>query len=147
MNQLIEAGNNPITKDRQILVIDDDAIIRNAIVRIISRTYGQIRQAADFSSAQKAIAELPRHGLIISDLNLTRAEEGLELARISRAQREQLEQIFILQSATISEQALERIFSAQRNGLIDGFISKPFTSSQLLTYIQQVLAQSRQIQD
>lgn len=135
-----------ITRDRQLLVIEDHPMVRKTIVRILRKTFREIVEAADFASAQKALQELSPLGVVVSDLELNSGlvrEEGLELAKISREQRGKLQQIFILQTGTEYAETKARIATALAEGSIDAYLPKPYSSLILKAILHATVLKQR----
>jgi two-component system, response regulator FlrC len=62
----------------KILIVEDKKLLREALGQVIERYYGSFDAVADSSKALKCLA-LNDYDLVISDNNMVRANEGLEL--------------------------------------------------------------------
>lgn len=117
---------------RSILVVDDDDPVRVMLARLL-RTQGYtVRQASNARDARSAIEEtLP--DLVISDIVMP-GESGIELRRTIAQKWPSLPVILI--SGYSAEGPAE--FAARAANTT--FVQKPFAADQLLSLVEQVLA-------
>lgn len=150
MNLILEQKPVITSQDRDLLIIEDDDMVRRILERITKNIFRSIRAVANLEDAEKAITQLSPHGIILSDLELKSGkirDEGLYLAQITLATRQELHQLFLLQSGNTEKSKLEIIQKAQESGMIDGFISKPFSPSDLRKKLHEVINKSAQFPD
>lgn len=117
--------------DRQVLVVEDDELVRLSSVQSL--------QLADFDaigagSAEDAIARIERApiGVIVSDVRLP-GISGLDLLEQCRAQRPDVPVILMTGHGDIS-----MAVNAMRGGAYD-FIEKPFASERLVETVRRAL--------
>ncbi len=114
---------------KQILVIEDEAIIRGSIQRLLSRNGYQVAEAESLEQAE-AEQRLDNFDLILSDLRLPGAP-GTEV--INRASEVP---VVIMTSYASVRSAVE----AMRLGAVD-YIAKPFDHDEMLLTIERALKQ------
>jgi len=139
---------NPYTR---ILVADDDADVRQVSADVLRRFGYQTETAADGAAAWEAL-EAKSYDLLITDNNLPKVS-GVELVKKVRSAHMILP--VILASATLPAEELDRIpwlqpvatlikpFSSDywRVCMRSKWLLKPFSSSDLLDAVNDVLAQ------
>jgi DNA-binding NtrC family response regulator len=111
-----------------ILVVDDEAGIRNFLQRILAREYGLV-ETADSAETAEELRQRYQFDLLIVDVRLT-GRSGLEWIRELRAQGVDTDVIFITAYAD-----LNATIDALRSGASD-FILKPFRQEQMLTAVE-----------
>ncbi len=114
---------------KQILVIEDEAIIRGSINRLLGRNGYRVDEAESVEQAESA-GQLDAYDLILSDLRLPGAP-GTEV--IARAQGVP---VVIMTSYASIHSAVE----AMRMGAVD-YIAKPFDHDEMLLTIERALQQ------
>ena len=116
-----------------ILIVDDEADIRNLIQGILEDEGYETREAA---SSEQAYAEVEKKlpSLIVLDIWLQGSkDDGLEILKTLKAQHTDLPFVMISGHGTI-----ETAVSAIKDGAYD-FIEKPFKSDRLLMMISRAL--------
>lgn len=73
-----------------ILVVEDEAGVRNTIVDLLGTLGHRVRAAASGAEALRLFAEAPRVDLLLTDLALQNGMDGVELATTLRAMRPDL---------------------------------------------------------
>ena len=115
----------------RVLIVEDEAIIRNAIQRLLERNGMEVSAA---ESVEQACAEFnpAEHDVVLADLRLP-GHPGTEL--IGRADPVP---VIIMTSYASVRSAVE----AMREGAID-YIAKPFDNDELLLTIQRVVKETQ----
>ncbi len=137
-----------IAPDRNLLLIDDDPVIRRSIRRLLVKHFRLVLEAADRLSALQAINGLGETDIILSDLHLSAGNhgEGFQIAEVTREMRKERGLTFILCSSESTEGGLIQIGNQLSAGIIDAFIPKPYDIEDLRITIQEALrnTQNRQ---
>jgi len=118
---------------RRILVVEDEAAIRQMIAFNLSRAGFEVEEAEDCSSARLRIAD-SRPDLLLVDWMLPDST-GLELTRTLRREDANREMPIIMLTA----RAEERDKLLGLDGGADDYITKPFSPRELLSRINAVL--------
>jgi two-component system phosphate regulon response regulator PhoB len=118
---------------RRILIVEDEAPIRQMIAFNLSRAGFEVEEAEDCSSARLRIAD-SRPDLLLVDWMLPDST-GLELTRILRREDANREMPIIMLTA----RAEERDKLLGLDGGADDYITKPFSPRELLSRINAVL--------
>ena len=116
----------------KVLVVDDDAVVRKLLVRILEFTTGrggEVGEAADASAALEAI-ENGDFDIVLSDWYMPGAN-GLEL--LAMAQQSQWDVAFILMTG---KPDLDQVVAALRWNAAD-FLFKPFRHDQLTESVER----------
>ena len=126
---------------RDILVVEDEGAIRGMLAFNLRRADFDVREAEDAGAARKAIAErLP--DLAIIDWMLPDGS-GLELTRwIKRAPETRDVAIIMLTARSQEEDKISGLSSGA-----DDYVTKPFSSRELLARINAVLRRSQSAQE
>lgn len=126
-----------MNKNISILIVDDNEPIRTIIRRILENEgYVHFIEAEDGISAYR-ILKSQKIDLIISDWNML-GMTGIELLTMIREDREMARTPFIMVSVEGLNISINRAF---KSGASD-FISKPFTSKELIESINRVMEQA-----
>jgi two-component system phosphate regulon response regulator OmpR len=125
----------PEVKTR-ILVVDDDARLRELLNRYLGEQGYAVRTAADATEMGRALAR-ERCDLIILDLMLP-GEDGLSICRRLRGQGEQMPIIML----TAKGDDVDRIVGLEIGA--DDYLPKPFNPRELVARIQAVLRRQPQ---
>ncbi len=124
--------NLPLLKENSVLVVDDDELIRQSLVTMLS-PYLTVFSAADGRQAQEiAISQLP--DVVVTDVEMPYIN-GLELSRIL-AKNELTAHIPVLFISARTEMDIK--LQGYRTGAID-YICKPFSLQELLFKISSIL--------
>ena len=119
----------------RILAIDDDAIVRRLLVRLLTNQGYEVRTAADGETGLTALEEEASPAAVICDLCLP-GISGIDVVRRIREQ-ERWKRIPVLMLT--GEGADETRGAALESGA-DLFLTKPFSSYEILEAIQQLLS-------
>ena len=118
----------PVT---DVLVVDDEAVVRQGVSRILISHGYAVAEAADAQSARSHPA-LGDCKLVLCDLMLP-DESGLVLLREIKARRAELPVVMITGYATP-----ESLAQAEQAG-VAGLLPKPFDEEELITLVERVL--------
>ena len=116
-----------------VLVVDDEPIVREVVVRYLAREGYQTIEAADGDSARGAI-ESAGPDLVVLDVMLPGAD-GLELCRWIRARSE----LPVIMLTARGEEA-DRIVGLELGA--DDYVTKPFSPRELAARVRSVLRRS-----
>jgi len=117
--------------NKRILVVDDDARLRDLLVRYLGEQEYTVQAAADSTAMDKLLAR-ERFDLMVLDLMLP-AEDGLAICRRLRATGENMPIIML----TAKGDEVDRIVGLEMGA--DDYLSKPFNPRELLARINAVL--------
>ncbi|MDJ0806663.1 MAG: sigma-54 dependent transcriptional regulator [Gammaproteobacteria bacterium] len=117
----------------QILIIEDESVIRNAVRRLLERHGYDVAAAASVEEAQTKY-DLDRYDLIIADVRLPGAS-GTEVIQLAAPIP-----VLIMTSYASIRSAVE----AMKLGAFD-YIAKPFEHDELLMLVERSLKQNRQL--
>ena len=115
---------------QHVLVVDDDAAIRDLISSYLEREDFQVSAVADGKAMARALAEKPIN-LIILDLKLS-GEDGLALMRA----RSDADIPVILVTGQRRDEA-DRVIGLELGA--DDYVTKPFSMRELLARVRAVL--------
>jgi len=118
-------------KEKPILVVEDEAIMRESVRDWLADAGYQVKTAEDGKQALRTLAE-QEFGLIILDLRLP-GKGGLEVLREARAKQPQLKGIIITAYPSVPS-AVE----AMKEGALD-YLPKPFDLNRLEKSIRSTL--------
>jgi DNA-binding response OmpR family regulator len=116
-----------------VLVVDDEPIVREVVVRYLAREGHQTLEAADGSSARSAI-ERADPDLVVLDVMLP-GTDGLELCRWIRSRSE----LPVIMLTARGEEA-DRIVGLELGA--DDYVTKPFSPRELAARVRSVLRRS-----
>jgi len=120
-----------MTNTQRILIIDDDARLRELLLRYLSEQCFTAKAVADGSSMDKAL-KLNRYHLLVLDLMLPN-EDGLAILRRLRAEGENVPVILL----TAKGDEIDRIVGLEMGA--DDYLPKPFNPRELVARINAVL--------
>ena len=115
----------------RILVVDDDATVREVVAGYLARAGLEVTEAADGVTALEAAAHVAPD-LVVLDLTLP-GLDGLEVFRLLRADRAELPIIMLTARGDESDRVLGLELGA------DDYVTKPFSSRELVLRIQSLL--------
>ncbi|HEX2010017.1 MAG TPA: response regulator [Roseateles sp.] len=118
-----------------LLLVDDEAELRELLAEYFTRQGFAVRAAADAAQARSLLAER-RPELALLDLNMP-GENGLSLARWLR---EAHPQVAILMLTTASD-AVDRVVGLELGA--DDYVAKPFDLRELLARVRAVLRRTQ----
>ena len=113
-----------------VLVVDDEPIVREVVVRYLAREGHDTLEAADGNAAREAI-ERSEPDLVVLDVMLP-GTDGLELCRWIRARSE----LPVIMLTARGEEA-DRIVGLELGA--DDYVTKPFSLRELLARVRAVL--------
>jgi len=124
--------------ERELLVIDDEpGMIRVVKDRILTKDFERKHSAANFEEGKEAIEKLTTpQSIIFSDFHLP-GGVGLDLAKISHSTRKRLQIGMFIMSGGAAGKEMDMIEQAIQEGVIEGYLSKPFPPSQVKEVIKQ----------
>ncbi|OGS91686.1 MAG: two-component system response regulator OmpR [Gallionellales bacterium GWA2_60_18] len=120
-----------MTDSKRILIIDDDARLRELLLRYLSEQGFVAKAVADGSALDKALL-LNRYHLLVLDLMLP-GEDGLSILRRLRAAGEHVPVILL----TAKGDEIDRIIGLEMGA--DDYLPKPFNPRELVARINAVL--------
>ncbi|HID50169.1 MAG TPA: sigma-54-dependent Fis family transcriptional regulator [Chromatiales bacterium] len=127
----LQHRNDSKIRLKSILVVDDEAGIRNFLQRGLAKRFGLVEVVEDVDSAE-VLRQRCHFDLIIADIRL-QGKSGVEWVTELREQGSQTSVIFITAHAD-----LDTAIAALRAGAAD-FIMKPFRMEQILAAVEQCL--------
>ncbi|MDH4340876.1 MAG: response regulator transcription factor, partial [Thermoleophilia bacterium] len=116
-----------------VLVVDDEPIVREVVVRYLVREGHETLEAADGNAARDAI-EREEPDLVVLDVMLP-GTDGLELCRWIRARSE----LPVIMLTARGEEA-DRIVGLELGA--DDYVTKPFSPRELAARVRSVLRRS-----
>ncbi len=128
-------GNDQI----RVLVVDDDAPNRNALMKMLAKE-GYVAEQAEDGALALDVLRKRQFDLILADLRMPKVD-GIGLLRVVKATRADMPVIMITGHGTIDD-AVQSL----KLGAFD-FIQKPFKRHDLLRTIDKALANRRLIQE
>ena len=114
-----------------ILIVDDDAHIREVIAFALEKADMQVLHAADGREALELLQQNPQIDLIVLDINMPEMD-GLELCRELRKTSQT--PILFLSSR---DDEIDRILGLELGG--DDYVTKPFSPRELVARINAIL--------
>jgi DNA-binding response OmpR family regulator len=117
-----------------VLVVDDEPIVRDVVVRYLARDGHRALEAADGDAAREAIAR-SEPDLVVLDLMLP-GTDGLELCRWIRSSST----LPVIMLTARGEEA-DRIVGLELGA--DDYVTKPFSPRELAARVRSVLRRSR----
>jgi DNA-binding response OmpR family regulator len=126
----------PDGRKPKILVIDDDDLVRATIVAMLDRADVEVSEASDGDVGMRLFEE-DWHDVVITDI-LMPNREGIETIRDLRRSQRDVKIIAISGGGNIDKMQL--LDMAQKFGA-DRVLPKPFTPRQVLTTLDEVLAE------
>ena len=120
-----------MSKSQRILIIDDDARLRELLLRYLGEQGFAAKAVADGSALDKALL-LNRYHLLVLDLMLP-GEDGLAILRRLRGAGENVPVILL----TAKGDEIDRIVGLEMGA--DDYLSKPFNPRELVARINAVL--------
>jgi DNA-binding NtrC family response regulator len=128
------------TKPRErILVVDDEALIRDFLREALTRRSYHVDQAEDGKQAKEVLKE-QRYDMVVTDLKMP-GVSGLDLLRFIKAHQSETQVIMMTAYGTI-ENAVE----AMRLGAFD-YITKPFTAGELDLVLDKAFEHQRLVDE
>lgn len=127
---------DPQTRSEHILVVDDDARIRQMLIRYFEDEGYRVSAAADGRAMRDVLQQRPMVDIVLLDLVLPGGEDGLMLAREIRS-RSDLPIIML----TGRDDVVDRIVGLEVGA--DDYIAKPFHLREVLARVRTVLRRRR----
>jgi DNA-binding NtrC family response regulator len=112
----------------QVLIVEDEKVIRKALERLLSRHGYQVTTAGSVDEAESN--DLSLFDLIISDLRLP-GRQGTDLINLARSTP-----VLIMTSYS----SLKSAVAAMRQGAVD-YIAKPFDHEEMLSAVARIIAE------
>lgn len=119
-----------------ILIVDDEAVTRTGLRRILSRAGYAVTEAATAQEALDTLRE-QRFELVITDLQMP-GMDGFELLQALKQRGSQLPVVMLTGHGT-----METVVQALRHGVND-FLTKPYQPEELLAIVEREAARYRQ---
>jgi DNA-binding NtrC family response regulator len=116
---------------KNLLVVDDDSLIRRSLGEMLRREGYTVFEAANANEALK-LAATAAPSLVITDFNMPEVD-GMQLLRELRARRPELPVILVTGYGTV-EQAVE----AMKNGAYD-YVSKPILDDEMKMVVKRAI--------
>ena len=128
MNQaLTDDLDDGVHMARTILVVDDEAPIRNLVASVLKQDGYCVTEAASAAEALRLLEMSPEPALLLTDIKMPEID-GIELARQATQFRPEMKVVYMTG------------YSAQRLAPGTAVIEKPFTARRLLDQVRCVLA-------
>ena len=131
-----EAAASDATDRPVVMIVEDNADLREYIARLLAPAYRVIRAADGFAALAAVATETP--DLILSDVMMP-GLSGIELVRRLRAESATRDVPIVLLSARAEEGSTGEGIAAGA----DDYLVKPFSSAELLSRLERHLARSR----
>lgn len=129
--------SHPLERPQRILVIDDDARLRDLLTRYLTEQGYEVKAVGDAAMMDK-LHNREHFDLLVLDLMLP-GEDGLSICRRLRA-KEDLTPVVML---TAKGDEIDRIVGLEMGA--DDYLPKPFNPRELLARIQAVLRRQRSL--
>jgi DNA-binding NtrC family response regulator len=123
-----------------ILIVDDDPHARDLLTRLVG-PLGDVTEAADAAAAQKILSTMPRLDLVMTDMAMTEAQEGLKVLALTRELHPETPVVVITAYGNI-EGALDTI----QQGAFD-YLQKPFDVDAIVRVVRRALEQRRLVEE
>lgn len=130
-----DAGENPPHPDSatsaagtpmgMVLVVDDEAAVRESVATLLKASHIKTMTAAGFDEALEQVRKTPEIGTVLLDANLGE----VDAVPLAKRLRVLLPGVRIVVSSGASAQTIRQRFG---NEICDGFLAKPYTLSELL---------------
>jgi DNA-binding NtrC family response regulator len=114
-------------RSAKILVAEDDVLVRLALAEALRQDGFQVLEAAEMSEAIAILKSAPDVDVVISDMAMRDAEDGIALAGYVRRHHPEIS--LLLASA----HGHPRISGA----LFDGFFAKPYSAREIVAWIRR----------
>ena len=124
----------------RLLVVDDDPYARGLLKRLLSQM-GEVVEAASAKEAQAVIARGPAFDLVMTDMAMPEAEDGLKVLAASREHGPDTPVIVVTAYGNI-EGALDTI----QQGAFD-YLTKPFDVDAIVRVARRALEQKRLVEE
>ena len=125
---------------QHILIVDDDPHARDLLKRLVG-PLGDVHEAADSVATQKMLSTLPRVDLVMTDMAMNEAQEGLKVLATSRELHPETPVVAITAYGNI-EGALDTI----QQGAFD-YLQKPFDVDAIVRVARRALEQRRLVEE
>ncbi|MFQ5947318.1 MAG: response regulator transcription factor [Acidimicrobiia bacterium] len=124
----------PRDRVRRVLVVDDEPMVREVVVRYLERDGFRVHEAGDGRAALEALAA-HRFDLVVLDLMLP-VVDGIDVLRAIR-RHDQVPVILL----TARDDELDRVLGLELGA--DDYVVKPFSPRELAARVRSVLRRSR----
>lgn len=122
----------------RVLVIDDDAVVRDVLTRMLEHAGYDVTQSGDGTAGVKTFSSAPAD-VVVTDMNMPEMD-GLEVIRALRAIDPAVPIVAISGGGLFSKQML--LASASTLGA-DEVISKPFDLQEIVASLERALGSRR----
>ena len=122
------------TGEHTILVVDDEPLVRMVAVEVLEELGYSVLEAGDGPSAMRILSVRPDIDLLVTDVGLPNGMNGRQLADAVRAQRPELNVLFITgyaENAVLNHGHLERGMQV---------MTKPFVTEALARRVKELIA-------
>ncbi len=116
-----------------ILIVEDDPILRFTLAMDLNDAGFAVREAASTDEAETVLGTGAPIDLIVTDIEMPGARNGLDLAKAVRAFHPDIRSIVVS----------GRVPPADIVGVADAFFGKPYDTSRLIRRIRSLLAPRR----
>lgn len=116
-----------------ILIVEDDPILRFTLAMELSKVGFAVREAASADEAETVLETGPQIDVVVTDIEMPGARDGIALARSVRAFHPQIRLVVV--SGIIPDKGIV--------GVADAFFGKPYDFDRLILRIRSLLASSR----
>ena len=128
----VVASETPATGHERILVVEDDAAVRQALSTMLQRLGYAVAAAKDGPEALKML-ERQAHDLVVTDLIMPGGLRGGDLAARAREQQPEIRVVFISGYA----EAISTMAGTLHDG--DEVLGKPFSTAEMAAAIRRAL--------
>ncbi len=129
----MQRGCNGRVAQSRILLVEDDALIRQLLLEVLREAPFEVLEAADGRDALQHLDAAGSIDLLLTDVHMPGGYNGIEIARLARARQPNLPVVFATgRPETVSD------FGTP--GPLDLVLAKPFSPRQVLAAIRSLLA-------
>ena len=126
------AGTSPEARPGRIVLLDDEAEIRNMLRRYLTAQGFDVRAVEDSAQLDRCLEREP-YDLLLLDIMLGGSEDGLAICRRLRAQGQTMPILML----TARGDPIDKVVGLEMGA--DDYVSKPFTPSELVARIRAML--------
>lgn len=126
------AGASPEARPGRIVLLDDEAEIRNMLRRYLTAQGFDVRAVEDSAQLDRCLEREP-YDLLLLDIMLGGSEDGLAICRRLRAQGQTMPILML----TARGDPIDKVVGLEMGA--DDYLSKPFTPSELVARIRAML--------
>ncbi len=115
-----------------VLVVNDEAVVRDIASRALERKGFSVMMAADGDQAREMLAKHPGVSLVLLDIRIP-GRNGVDILREIRRDRPELPVVIV--SGFPEQQTIRQVSGMA----ISGFLAKPFKASELVSVVEAAL--------